>query len=87
MARRALAGRSASRHAASYAYVVSLPTPPAERVAAIDAEARRVSAGRCGRWTSAGKLHVGFAESAHRDAFVLWLTMTGLCHSERSEES
>jgi hypothetical protein len=43
----------------------------------IDAQARRVSAGRCGRWTSPGKLHVGFVEAAHRDAFALWLTMSG----------
>ena len=55
-----------------------MPTPQVERVAEIDAEARRVSAGRCGRWTSPGKLHVGFAEAAHRDAFVLWLSLSGI---------
>ncbi len=87
MARRAPAARKAAR-AASYAHVVTLPMQPPARVAEIDAEARRVSAGRCGRWTSPGKLHVGFAEAAHRDAFALWLTMSGLSrHSERSEES
>jgi hypothetical protein len=66
--------------AASYAHVVSMPMPPVERIAAIDAEARRVSAGRCGRWTSKApdKLHVGFTEAAHRDAFVLWLTLSGI---------
>ena len=80
MARRAPAGRSARTRAASYAHVVSLPMPPAERVGEIDAEARRVSAGRCGRWTSAApeRLHVGFTEAAHRDAFVLWLTLSGI---------
>ena len=78
MARRAPAGRRAGTRAASYAHVVTMPTPPVERVAEIDAEARRVSAGRCGRWTSPGKLHVGFAEAAHRDAFVLWLTLSGI---------
>jgi hypothetical protein len=51
---------------------------PAERVAEIDAEARRISAGRCGRWTSPDKLHVGFVEAPHRDAFVLWLTLSGI---------
>jgi hypothetical protein len=78
MAHRARARRSAGRCAASHAFVVELPTPLAERVAEIDAEARRVSAGRCGRWRTPGKLHIGFAEAAHRDAFVLWLTMSGL---------
>ena len=78
MPRRAPAGRTAGTRAASYAHVVTLPMPPTERVAAIDAEARRISAGRCGRWTSPGKLHVGFAEAAHRDAFVLWLTLPGI---------
>ena len=78
MARRAPAGRKAGTRAASYAHVVSLPLQPAERVAEIDAEARRVSAGRCGRWTSLDKLHVGFVEASHRDAFVLWLTLSGI---------
>lgn len=78
MARRAPAGRRAGTRAASYAHVVSLPMQPHERVAEIDASARGVSAGRCGRWTSPGKLHVGFAEAAHRDAFVLWLAMSGI---------
>ena len=75
MARRAPAGRKAATPAATYSHVVSLPMPVAERVAEIDAEARRVSAGRCGRWTTPGTLHVGFAEATHRDAFVLWLTL------------
>lgn len=75
MARRAPAGRKATRDA-SYAFVVTLAMQPSERVAEIDAQARRVSAGRCGRWISAGKLHVGFAEAPHRDAFVLWLTLS-----------
>ncbi|MGE3650948.1 MAG: hypothetical protein AB7G10_21635 [Reyranellaceae bacterium] len=78
MARRAAAGRRAGTRAASWAHVVTMPMPPVERVAEIDAEARRVSAGRCGRWTSPGKLHVGFAEAAHRDAFVLWLSLSGI---------
>ncbi len=78
MPRRAPAGRKAGTRAASYAHVVSLPMQPAERVMEIDAEARRVSAGRCGRWTSPGRLHVGFTEAAHRDAFVLWLTLAGI---------
>lgn len=55
-----------------------MPMPPVERVAEIDGEARRLSAGRCGRWTSPGKLHVGFGEAAHRDAFVLWLSLSGI---------
>lgn len=87
MALRARNPRSTRTRGAPYAHVVTMPMPPAERVAEIDAEALRISAGRCGRWTSPGKLHVGFAEAAHRDVFVLWLTMSGLCHSERSEES
>ncbi len=78
MARRAPAGRTAATRTATYAHVVSLPTQAAGRVAEIDAEARRISAGRCGRWSSPGTLHVGFAEAAHRDAFVLWLTLSGI---------
>jgi hypothetical protein len=78
MARRAPAGRKAGTRAASYPHVVSLPLQSAERVREIDAEARRISAGRCGRWTVPDKLHVGFVEAAHRDAFALWLTMSGI---------
>jgi hypothetical protein len=78
MGRRAPAGRKAGTRSASYAHVVTLPTQPAERVVEIDAEARRISAGRCGRWTSPDKLHVGFVEAAHRDTFVLWLTLSGI---------
>ena len=78
MARRAPAGRSARTRAATYAHVVTLPSQPAERVVEMDREARRIAAGRCGRWSSPGKLHVGFVEAAHRDAFVLWLTLSGI---------
>ena len=65
----------------SHPHIVTLALPPdglALDLGEIDREARRISAGRCGRWTSPGKLHVGFAEPAHRDAFVLWLTMSGV---------
>ncbi|MBX3503665.1 MAG: hypothetical protein KF889_29840 [Alphaproteobacteria bacterium] len=77
MARRAPAGRKLARDA-TYAHVVTLPMQPPGCVAEIDAEARRIAAGRCGRWTSSGRLHVGFAEAAHRDAFVLWLAVAGI---------
>lgn len=78
MTRRARIGRPAGLRAASYGFVVNLPMQPAERVAEIDAEARRISGGRCGRWTAPDKLHIGFVEAAHRDAFVLWLTLSGI---------
>jgi len=50
------------------------------RLAEIDQQARSVSAGRCGRWTSEApaRLYVGFNEASHRDAFVLWLTLSGI---------
>lgn len=76
--RRAPSSRSAATRAAIYAHVVTMPMPPAELVAEIDGEARRIAVGRCGRWTSPNRLHVGFVEASHRDTFVLWLTLSGI---------
>jgi hypothetical protein len=81
MARRAPSGRSSAARTAIYAHVVTVPLPSeglGPWVTEIDREAQRIAAGRCGRWTSPGHLHVGFSEAAHRDAFVLWLAMSGI---------
>lgn len=83
MARRAPAARSSATRAASYPLVVNIPVPSGglgPRLTEIDQEARRIAAGRCGRWTSKApeRLHVGFNEAAQRDAFVLWLTLSGI---------
>jgi hypothetical protein len=83
MPRRAPRPRSSRGRDASYPYVVTIPavaSEPGSRLAEIDQAARSVSAGRCGRWTSGTpeRLHVGFNEAAHRDAFVLWLTLSGI---------
>lgn len=76
---RAVAARG--NRAASYPYVVTIPMPSEPlRIAEIDRQAQSIAAGRCGRWTSKApdRLHVGFHEAAHRDAFVLWLAMSGI---------
>jgi hypothetical protein len=65
----------------SYPHVVTITaSAAAARVGEADQQARQIAAGRCGRWTSKApeRLHYGFHEAAHRDAFVLWLTLSGI---------